>query len=89
MLSCITSAQHSRCGLSQVGVFVEPIRCEAVEGAGLHRDAFDVTVGPLRQVERLEHPEACNVNASRENLTQCWVSEEFPKNLTSLFVLTR
>lgn len=32
----------------------------AVEGAGLHRDAFNVTVSLLCQVERLEHPEACD-----------------------------
>lgn len=50
--------QDSRCWLSEEGVLVEPVGREAVEGARLHRDAFNVTVGLLRQVEGLEHPEA-------------------------------
>lgn len=50
----------SRCGLSQEGIFVESVCRVAVEGARLHGDAFNVTVGLLCQVERLEHPEAWN-----------------------------
>ena len=49
-----------RCGLSQEGIFVESVCCVAVEGARLHGDTFNVTVGLLCQVECLEHPEAWN-----------------------------
>lgn len=48
---------------------MNPVGCEAVEGAGLHRNAFRVTVGLLREVERLQHPESCKAATSH----QSWV----------------
>lgn len=47
----------SRGGLVQEGVLVKSVGCEAVEGTRLHGDPWDQTVGPLRQVEGLQHPE--------------------------------
>lgn len=61
----------SRCGLSQEGVFVESVCRVAVEGARLHWDALNITVGLLGQVERLEHPEAWNT--SRSGVLDVWL----------------
>lgn len=45
------------------------VGCEAVERARLHGNAFRVTVGLLREVERLQHPESCKAPTSH----QSWV----------------
>lgn len=43
------------------------VGCEAVERARLHGNAFCVTVGLLREVERLQHPESCKAPTSHQS----------------------
>lgn len=45
--------------LADEGIFMDPVGCVAVEGAGLQRYTFNRSVRLLSQIESLEHSEAC------------------------------